>query len=130
LKGIPPAAQFPVFPVEPGIFAILLEKHGLAVQIASRINGLEANSRSSLTGNSCWRNRELASANRELAAEAQKTIKAATSLRPSKSHKNQFNRLTSSYRAIWPFVRRMGWARLRSGPTREGVVAQAPNSSS
>jgi hypothetical protein len=77
LKGVPPAARFPVFPVEPGIFSILLEKHGLAVQISSRINGLEANSRSSQTGNSCWRNRELASANRELAAEAHKTIRSS-----------------------------------------------------
>jgi hypothetical protein len=77
LKGVPPAAQFPVFPVEPGIFAILLEKHGLAAQIASRINALAANYRGGITGNSCWRNRELAPANRELAAEAHKTIRSS-----------------------------------------------------
>ena len=65
-----PLAEFPIFPAEPRIFAIVPEKCRFAPKTASRIRPLPVNSRSGLNGNLFGPNREINRPNRELPQRA------------------------------------------------------------
>jgi hypothetical protein len=65
-----PRANFPIFPAEPGIFAIVLEKCRFETKTASRIKPLHVNSRHRLNGKLFGPKRETNPPNREIPPRA------------------------------------------------------------